>query len=207
MTISHIFLDMDDVLCDFQTAAARLHGITDQNKLYRQEWEMEYVIGLTGSYPQRRKAFWSKLVIYEEKFWIDLPAFDYSYSLVSILDSWEERLGIEWNIVSTPYTCRFSQIGKIKWLENFKPGLSSKLIMLQNKQLLAAKDRILIDDKLRTVQNFSTKGIGILFPSYSGPLNMYRQDPLANLGVIRKARPWKRETITRMSINDLTTLL
>lgn len=207
MVISHIFLDMDDVLCDFQTAAARLHGVTDQTKLYRQEWEMEYVLGLRGSRLQRRKAFWSKLVIHEERFWLDLPAFDYSHALITILDSWEQKLGAQWNIVSTPYTCKFSQIGKIKWLENLKPGLSSKLIMMQNKQLLAAKDRILIDDRLQTVQNFATKGIGILFPSYAGPLNIYRHDPLANLGVIRKAKPWKRETITRMSINDLMDLL
>jgi 5'(3')-deoxyribonucleotidase len=152
-----IFLDMDGVLVDF------FAGIKKELNL---PIETEASIGVKNVWTaaaMSEKQFWQKIQKGGSKFWSNLPIYSWSKNLIILL---EKKFGKEQIfILSSPTLDASSAKGKKEWILKHLPEYKRKLILTSEKYLLAAPNRILIDDSEAQISHFiDWQGKGILFP-------------------------------------------
>jgi 5'(3')-deoxyribonucleotidase len=151
MGVSHIFLDMDEVVVDFTGAALRLFpefGITKVT-----QWDMPGQLGISSV------EFWRRIDEVED-FWECLQPYPHAQDMYEAL----------WKIApvtfaSSPSGSARAAAGKINWLNNhFGPGIHN-FMLGQDKHLLAKPGHLLIDDREENVTLFRKHGgEAVLYP-------------------------------------------
>lgn len=141
--IKHIFVDLDDVLCNLVGTILEVIGLTWDQAMERwpaKEWDMPRALGL--SEPE----VWGKVRALGSRFWRDLPVMEWTPDLLVLL----QRTGASWTILSSPKLGPACAAGKVAWIERFLkcvPGKNQQgYILTERKHLLAGRDRLLIDD-------------------------------------------------------------
>lgn len=144
-----IFLDIDEVLADFRSAAARLHGQTGE--------EMDQLYGV-GHW--HGGSFFKPIHQRGTRFWDELDDLPWSRQLIQIVKEYDE----DFRLVSQPTLHETSYSGKALWVAKRFP--LHKLILTMDKSLLASPTAVLIDDTQRNCDQFVKKGgHSILFPT------------------------------------------
>ena len=124
---------MDGVLCDFVSAAFKVHGRT-----YCESSFPRYVYELEGILKVTTETFWEKIHEHGEDFG-QLEPYPWCHELVT----WK-KLG-DVVIATSPSRCHTSYAGKRRWLVNNGPGHLPSMFGA-HKHLMAAPGRVLIDD-------------------------------------------------------------
>jgi len=159
MSVSHVFLDLDDVACDWAGAALRLHGL--ERRLHdwpKGEWDIPKVLGMTDD------DFCRPITELGARFWADLEPLPWMNDLVEMVDSFT---GGNWSIATAPNRERFpdSPIGKAKWIRAHLHLRPKSVFTGEDKDLLSRPGHVLIDDRQSNCQAFSVPGgHGIVFP-------------------------------------------
>lgn len=178
------FVDLDDVLVDFQGAMARRLGCSGQNRRTEKEfwdavvpgnWEMHEALNeCLGS--KLTNASMMDLLIGDDGFWERLPALPHYDRLLDLVTQYSSK----WYIVTAAWKCPSSAYGKLKWARNnFGPDFD-RLIPTRHKEELAGPGKVLVDDREETVKKFrEAGGLGIVFPTALNLNYPHKDSPLA----------------------------
>jgi len=170
ITINEVLIDQDGVLSSFVSAYLKLVGSPLQESDIH-GWHMENYTN------QTEEEMWQCIREAGESFWTDMEAYPWAYDLLTNFPTFYVCTA-----ASTKSPAAWT--GKIRWLNTFCSlwGIPTpKVIMTADKHLLAAPDRLLIDDKPSSVKQFiKAGGNAILFPR---PWNTSgdSSDPMATL--------------------------
>jgi len=157
--ISHIFLDLDDVLCQWMEAALSLHGQLHRMEDWpRGQWDIPLELGMTddefcGAISAEGAAFWATL---EPTPWME-----------ELLGLAEEFAPGRWSIATNPRKDKFyrSAEGKEQWIRKHLGHRPANVFIGPDKFLLSRRGGVLIDDNQVNCQQFSMDhGLGIVFP-------------------------------------------
>lgn len=171
---------MDEVLADFDLAAVRYHGLSEEEYKRRTPG----VWGVLDLLRIDETTFWEP-ILGRRDFWESIPIKPWANTLLDELDS----LPVEWRIVTSPANCPESYAGKISWLMRHTGIDSDRCIPTQDKYLLAQASplTILIDDREQNLNEFKAwGGKGVLFPSLGNSLNILAANPLPS--VVKETR-------------------
>jgi 5'(3')-deoxyribonucleotidase len=174
-----IYLDLDEVLCDFKGAALTVFGVT--KNLFNSEhtpgdWDIVSTLNRLITPPNIEYPEFESIINKQgPDFWATLdplPHFDQLIKIVSAITS-------EWYIVSDPCNFKYAAYQKLLWLQRRLGKNFDRLILTKHKHLLANKDSILIDDKDKNIDEFGQHGgIGIIFPTLHNHLHKHSNDPI-----------------------------
>lgn len=145
-----IFLDIDGVICDWNSGFCKLADIDYP--------EGDYISWDWAKYKIAPKSIWSYRM--DSYFWYDLPLFPYGEELVKAVEEIDPNFRF---LTSAPTNeldhSEFVQ-GRSKWIsKNFGQKYLKKLIMTcGDKSFCASSDNWLIDDKEKNVLDFLEKG-------------------------------------------------
>jgi 5'(3')-deoxyribonucleotidase len=176
-----VFVDMDDVLCDFAGGVCKLLGMPRKELEARRtpgEWNIEHLFGLS------QQEFWA--IIRKEggvKFWMDLEPTPHYIELLRAVNSRFKQ----WFILTSPDRDPRCYAGKIAWAQHHLGTLYSKVIPTPHKWVVSQKDRLLIDDREQNLIEFevclktgvSRGGCGLMFPHNGNRLHSLKHDPLS----------------------------
>lgn len=149
-----IFVDMDGVLCDFISAAQRVHrrpvsheGVT---------WDFFKGWGLTS------EQFWGELERKGEQFWSMLDPYPWFDDIVSVVKSFDD----EFCLATSPSQDPECLSGKAKWCDMHLPDVGvGRRHMTGSKWHLAKRGRVLIDDHSINCSRWADHGgRAIMFP-------------------------------------------
>ena len=175
-----VLLDMDDVLFDFQTAAARVCGFTRQEVEARRTpgvWNITKAMGVTN------EEMWTLIRKEGMKFWNELAMFHWTVPLLNYV----EDNFMEWYILTDPDADPRCYAGKVHCLQKTFGTFWDRVIPFRYKHVLSKKDFVLVDDKFDNLMNFEFDplnefkprgGCGILFPHNGNQLHRLADDPL-----------------------------
>lgn len=157
-----IFVDMDGVLVDFVGGVSRMLGIEYPAK-YGEigPWDIGKAFGVDPDdiWPRLQFLFWSNLD--------PLPW------CIDLLMMCELAVGMgNVSILTTQCGSEFCSSGKENWVrERLPKRFLESIIITKDKHLVAARDRILIDDNEENIDAWNMAGgFGVLFPA---PWNRY----------------------------------
>jgi 5'(3')-deoxyribonucleotidase len=154
-----VLFDLDGVLADFTGSAVRLHGLRDANL---QSWDWWIRCGLSDEefwQPIRNPDFWANL----EPLADGMDMFD---RVATVTD--RHRVGI-----LTSAQIPGATDGKRAWVKRHLPGFEDNLLTGTAKHLLAAPNKVLVDDSDKNVVAFVGQGgKAVLVPR---PWNAYRR--------------------------------
>lgn len=168
---------MDGVLCDFISPAMEAHGnefIYDDYPAG--EWGVDKVLGLSDA------DFWAGINS-KKSFWNDLKPYPWLHELIAAAKFCGESI----KIATSPSKHAISYRGKREWVEQYL-GIdiyagAIELIMIKSKHLLAAPDRLLIDDSDKNINAFrEAGGCGILFPQRWNSAHEFSKSPMFHVG-------------------------
>lgn len=148
-----IYCDMDGVLVDFE-------------KGYKE---------LTGTYSKDHsdnKTFWQPISDAGASFWANLDWMPDGQELWRYIKKYKP------NILSAPSQDPSSRVGKEAWVKIHLQNSYNKLYLYSraNKQLFAGKNKILIDDLAKTIDEWNAKGgIGILHTSAANTISQLKK--------------------------------
>lgn len=152
--INHILLDMDGVISDFFSPAAKLVGVDVINYPCNQ-WEIADVAGISVS------EFWGT-IDREPGFWRNIKPYPWKDALIGFL----QDLEIPWSICSTPARDPQCCAQKIEWLREHVAPNFTDFTFTKSKRLLANTHHLLIDDNANNVDSFvAAGGHAVLFPA------------------------------------------
>jgi 5'(3')-deoxyribonucleotidase len=171
-----IFLDIDEVLVDFVNPAIEAHGL-DHDKVYdlwsMDEWSLHKNLGMPDS------KFWQPIIEAGPEFWENLPEKPWIDEMLYLVSSKVAATYDECYLVSSPNKCVTSYTGKVRWIRKRFGGGFDKFILTPHKHLLAAEDRLLIDDNPYNCERFIKQGgQAILFPFWGNRNRKYLEDPI-----------------------------
>lgn len=190
-TKPRILIDMDEVLVNFNDGLFKIWGLTrDEVMPYWDKgiWSARpaltkalYKKGLRNSLVEMTLGeFWKKLEGRED-FWTNLENTSYFHNLMYEVTSRTD----DWHIVSSPSMCMSSYTGKTKWLKNMFGTAFRRYHLTSEKNLLANKYTILIDDSDDHIWAFEndklSKGHGILFPCHHNSMHDQAYETKAQL--------------------------
>ena len=154
--ISHVLLDMDGVLCDFVSAAMRVHGFSYDEALWPEGQDALFdTLGVSVS------EFWREIDRFDEEqgFWARLKAYSWFQDLVAMVEP------IGFTIATSPSSDPFCASGKVQWLHRHFGETFNNYMVGSQKSLLAARGRVLIDDRDKECDRFrEAGGEAIVFP-------------------------------------------
>lgn len=154
--ITHILLDMDGVLCDFVSAAMRVHGATfDESVWPKGIDDLASLLGVSIS------EFWREIDSFEEEhgFWSRLKAYHWLSDLVAMAEPYG------FTIATSPSRDPSCAAGKIEWMQRHLDERFNGYMIGSQKELLAAPGRVLIDDRDEQCKRFEEAGgYSIVFP-------------------------------------------
>lgn len=161
-----IFVDMDGVIVDFNTAAlcTNCAAIGGEDE-YPEEcgWDILKACNkIRHSYsgvgrlpPITADEFWGAL---DYDFWYDLQPYPVAQTFIKYLEFWGDVY-----IVTAPARSTDCVAGKYSWIKEHFPDYRRKLIICTHKELLADKNSILIDDRDKNCEAFEKAG-GFVVP-------------------------------------------
>ena len=159
--ISHVFLDMDGVLCDFFGGALAAHDATSRLDTWpRGTRGMPEILDITAD------QFWAPMVAQGEAFWRDLRPLPWLESLLTLVES-----HATWSVLTSPHLAPPCGAGKMAWMDrHLAPRVDrtsfGKFAITRQKHYLAHPTRVLIDDDPRHTSAFEERGgHAILFPA------------------------------------------
>ena len=167
-----IFLDMDGVLVDFAHGVASLFGIK-KSVVEANGREAYRAAGVS------QEEFWRRIESAGQEWWETLPPYPWVQRLVAACMA----VGDVYVATSPPAACVTAGSGKMAWLRSILPEVYSgrRFFIGAHKYLLAAPDRVLVDDDVRKHAAFAKAGgQAVLFPR---PWNAAHLPPGAD--------PWK----------------
>lgn len=178
-----LYVDMDEVICDFVGGACRIHGVNhlrnevDNFRIENKTWCMVEAVGRLKT-PRNSdfgvKDFWRPILNAGESFWANLDPTPWANHLITKLNS--SKYAKRWYILSSPINHHDCHSGKIKWLRRFFGPEFNRFILTPHKELFSRPGAILIDDNHHNLEKFSESvdmggesytvgGIGYLFGS------------------------------------------
>ena len=170
----NIYLDLDDVLCDFVGAALKLHGWTRPQWEAVQErgrWEMLTALGMTID------QFWQPIHDAGEAFWVNLEEKVHFRQLLALADHYGGAGN--WHIATSPSYSPSSYSGKARWIKDRLGFQFNRIIPIAHKYLLANERSLLIDDRADNVFDFIHHGgKGIIFPAIQNCLHEHSANPI-----------------------------
>lgn len=174
-----IFLDMDELLCDFTGAALRVHGYNwtdfDPGGKLRHGvsvWGLVEIMGMTND------QFWGPIHAEGIAFWHHLQKLPWADDLVALVQPHKD-----WFISTSPSHYKpnkvFSHIGKMLWLNDHYPVHLDRVFINKHKHKLAKPHAILVDDCPDNLTRFEMQGgLGVLFPCYNNRLWQHAANPI-----------------------------
>jgi len=145
-----IFCDMDGVICDFDKRFEQFGGMSPR------AYEIKYGVD----------KFWELIDKAGYKFWSEIPWMPEGKQLWSYISKYKPSL------LSAPSKQASSRYGKRLWVSENIPGTILHLANREKKQNYAGKNKILIDDRIDTIEEWNRRGgIGILFTSTTQTIN------------------------------------
>jgi 5'(3')-deoxyribonucleotidase len=184
-----VYLDMDEVLCNFIKKACEVHEVNYdkvlQDRIETMEWSMvPSVRKQKGSNDFSDTEFWRLIKNQGISFWKNLEPLPWANSLVSLLDQYQ----INWYLVSAPADYPECYVGKLQWIQNFFGYNFKNYILTSHKELLARPGTLLVDDNHHTLSKYvwtirdgvkvKSGGHGYLFPTSPVAFEQDRADPL-----------------------------
>ena len=169
-----IYLDMDGVIADFDTAALRLFisapkVIEHLIDTWPADTSVMKLLGISST------VFWKAINAEGIKFWEELPLYGWSIPLTNLVKSYGDVV-----LLSSPSRGGDSAAGKLRWIEQHLSLMDRDFILTpkHHKQRLARTGEILIDDYAKTCNEWQVAGgTPILFPRiYNGHPDF--RDPL-----------------------------
>lgn len=152
-----IFLDQDGILSGFVRGVLLKWGVKEDPYLKEENkgcWHIQKILGIPN------KEFYQKL---DYDFWAEMPLEDDAKEIYSLA---AKKVGVEnVEVLTTPCHSRGCYAGKYSWMTKHFPKIAPRMNLTQSKFLLAAEDRILIDDKPENVMEWcEAGGKGFLYP-------------------------------------------
>lgn len=145
-----IYCDLDGVLADFDRRFEEFGGMKPK------EYEAKYGI----------KKFWELINKIGAQFWAKIPWMPEGKKLWTYIEKYKPTL------LSAPSRDYSSRYGKKLWVQENLPGVKLILADRSNKMDYSGKNKILIDDREDTINEWNSKGgIGILFTSTGQTIN------------------------------------
>lgn len=145
-----IYCDLDGVLADFDRRFEEFSGMNSK------EYESKYGI----------KKFWELINKIGTQFWAKIPWMPEGKKLWGYISKYNPIL------LSAPSRDYSSRYGKKLWVQENLPGVKLILADRSNKMDYSGKNKILIDDRKDTINEWNSKGgIGILFVSTEQTIN------------------------------------
>jgi 5'(3')-deoxyribonucleotidase len=174
MHLKRILVDMDEVLCDFVSGAAEIHGWT-RDELFAVwppgVWSMQSAMKLS------EEDFWKPITANDKYFWESLKPLPWAHQLVADIN----EICDDWHVVTSPSLSDSSYTGKVKWLKNFFGPRFTRFCITPHKYLFAQPGVLLIDDNESNVNNFIYHGgDGLVFPRRNNLLHKIT-DPVAHI--------------------------
>jgi len=171
-----IVLDMDGVLADFFGAALAIMNreYPDIVPWTRENWPKGEDGGIEPFYDVSPEEFWGH-INGEPNFWYNLPMLPWAKELVRKVKERSERYVIMTSPSLDPQC--FSQ--KYLWLRDKLKVSHFSIIVGGQKELLAGRNRLLIDDRQKTCGKFIEEGgSAALFPNEQNVNWRYLNDPM-----------------------------
>ena len=142
---------MDGVLCDFTGGCCKIFNIQPWDIV---NYSFEKYLGIT------EEDFW-KRIDDTKNFWETLEPTPWFQDLMSVI----KALDVEWYIASAPCLSPKSAAGKMVWMQERFGREFDRYFFTPHKSLLAAKNRILIDDRDKNIDDWNDAGgYGIVMP-------------------------------------------
>lgn len=163
------FVDLDGVLADFHSAAYRAHGqVFDEATYPATVWNTWEVLGLESD-----AEFW-RGIDFNHNFWHTLSPLPWLRRVVALAHELADVV----KVATSPSRSPLCFSGKRMWhLQHL--GHDVELILCKSKYLLAAPDRVLIDDADHNCEAFyAAGGETILFPRKWNLLHPFWQTPV-----------------------------
>ena len=155
-----IFVDMDGVVADFNK---RFFDIAD---MLPSEFEEKY----------GKDKFWDLINDNKKEFWVEIPMMWDARSLIDYVKKYPYKM------LTAPSSKKDSLIGKTIWLRmhtnKLFGGNRPEVIFraAKNKQEFSGKNKILIDDRAKTIDQWNAKGgIGILHTSAENTIKQLKK--------------------------------
>jgi len=157
-----IYLDMDGVLADFVSASIAAHGRDDSHDSVK-TWDYS-----TEQWEISHGKFWS--ACQGRSFWAGLSPYSHHLELLEMCEAYADEVYFLTSPSSTGHAECLA--GKSDWIKAWFGGMYQKnLIPTKHKHLLAASDRVLIDDSSGNIESWvKAGGIGI---GFGQPWNQY----------------------------------
>ena len=164
LRISTIYLDLDDVLVNFDGAVCQLWGLDYGRVMAKRagQWCMLEALGVT------RDEFVETIDAQGSDWWASLPLLPWAPYLIDICCQHARDVVV----LTCPSTFQHSREGKRSWL-TANTTLDYRIV--SDKERFAGTGTLLVDDRLDNVGKFIMGGgEGILFPSNGNCLHKYR---------------------------------
>ena len=162
-----IFVDMDDVLCDFREAAADSHSLS-----------IEEMIIKFGVWHEGEE-FWAPILSKGADFWRDIKPTPWYRD---VLDEADSHSNGDFFLLSCPQLDPNCHLGKVQWVKRYLGEDFDRFLLTPYKELLAKPNTILIDDNPTNTTKFAQSGgTSFLFPSPSNCLRAFARDPMPGL--------------------------
>ena len=142
------YLDLDGVIANFSSAALASLGVKEYS-IPKGEWNIENWNGVNVT----TSHFWKTIDSLGESFWENLEKFSYSDEMVKYLSK-----NYDLYFLTSPSKSPHCYSGKYKWIIKHYPHMERRIILTPNKHLLAAPNRLLIDDSEEKIDKFAAYG-------------------------------------------------
>lgn len=164
-----IFLDMDGVICNIGQAVADLYNIEvtpEEEKLFGNA--LDKLINL-----ETKQELWNIINAIPD-FWENIPPYPWCEELVDALQSVDEVQILTSSPSTDALTKSNASTGKSKWVGKHLLDKNLRVNIVHDKYLLAAPERILIDDReshCNLFRQYGGKSILFKQPWNQGPYN------------------------------------
>ena len=160
MMAREIYLDLDGVCVDLNSAAIAAHGLDPRTVLSQWATNHRGQFYLYRVLNMEKNPFWEPITQLGETFWIDLEPFPWFEDLH---DSLQKRGHVVFCTSATRAPASVS--GKLRWLQDRFGNKFKDYVFTAHKDRLAHSNAYLIDDSDVNVDRFRDRGgNGILFP-------------------------------------------
>lgn len=141
-----IFLDMDEVIADWMASFLRYFDYRIDSRIMTR-YEIWEFLGIS------RDEFWSQLENAPVEFWEGIKPTPWANQIVrTVTESSNDVYVLSNGAFGNAAT------GKHRWLVNHFPELQSRLMLVRDKWLVAAPNRLLVDDSAEQVEKFVRAG-------------------------------------------------
>ena len=181
MSIRHVYIDMDGVLCSFCQGVFSLFRVYDTVKAENS------VVGRDALHTViNRKLPKFAHVTHDQvmdavrdaghQFWAGLPLNPNAYKLISVI----EDSGVPYTLLTT-HASGESAMGKVQWVRKYLPNLEKRITLTNQKQGCSKPGALLIDDYERNCEKWEAEGgTAILWP-HAGNLDRSENLPIETI--------------------------